>query len=146
MCANSPIRMKIIEIENRKVCAYVISMFFIRLELGKLRSMKIIEIVDWNDKQKIIINDQFVRNPCHLSCKSKHVIYMWICKLCQEKDAYFGHTIQECRNRTSGHRGVFTEEKWDKSALSMHAWEAHCTSFSLDIFSMSIVKKYPPNN
>ena len=97
-----------------------------------------------NDKQKIIINDQIVQIPRHLSCKSKHVIYMWICKLCQEKEAYFGRTIQECHKRTSGHRGAFTEEKWDKSALSMHAWEAHRTSFSLDIFSVSIVKKVSP--
>ena len=95
-----------------------------------------------NDKQKIIINDQFVRILRHLSCKSKHVIYMWICKLCEEKDAYFGRTIQECHNRTSGHRGAFTEEKWDKSALSMHAW------VPLSLWTSSRCpssKKYPLN-
>ena len=97
-----------------------------------------------NDKRKIVINDQILRIPRHLNCKSKHVIYLWVCKLCQEKEAYFGRTIQECHDRTSGHRGSFNEEKWDKSALSMHAWEAHRTSFSLDIFSVSLVKKVSP--
>ena len=69
---------------------------------------------------------------------------MWICKLCKEKDVYFGRTTQECHNRTNGHRASFDDEKWDKSALSMHARDMHQTSFSLDIFSVSIVKKVSP--
>ena len=69
---------------------------------------------------------------------------MWICKLCGEKETYFGRTTQECHNRTSGHRGCFDEVKWDKSALSMHAREVHQTQFSLDIFTVAVVKKVSP--
>ena len=97
-----------------------------------------------NEKNKVSVNGDMVRIPRHLNCKSKNVIYMWICKLCKEKDVYFGRTTQECHNRTNGHRASFDDEKWDKSALSMHARDMHQTSFSLDIFSVSIVKKVSP--
>ena len=97
-----------------------------------------------NDQSKVVINDVSLRIPRHLNCKSKHVIYMWICKLCGVKETYFGRTTQECHNRTSGHRGSFNEEKWEKSALSMHAREVHQTHFSLDIFSVAVVKKVSP--
>ena len=53
-------------------------------------------------------------------------------------------TTQECHNRTSGHRGGFNDEKWEKSALSMHAKEAHQTQFSIDIFTVAVVKKVSP--
>ena len=97
-----------------------------------------------NEKNKVSVNGDIVHIPRHLNCKSKNVIYMWICKLCKEKDVYFGRTTQECHNRTNGHRASFDDEKWDKSALSMHARDMHQTSFSLDIFSVSIVKKVSP--
>ena len=97
-----------------------------------------------NDKSKIPVNGQMVRVPRHLNCKSKNVIYMWVCKLCMEKEVYFGRTIQECHNRTNGHRASFNEDNWEKSALSMHAREVHNTTFSLDIFKISIVKKVSP--
>ena len=57
---------------------------------------------------------------------------------------YFGRTTQECHDRTSGHRGSFNEEKWDKSALSMHARDVHQMSFTLDIFSVAVIKKVSP--
>ena len=48
---------------------------------------------------------------------------------------------------TSGHRGCFTnEEKWENSALSMHARETHSDNFSLENFEVSIVKKSSPQN
>ena len=97
-----------------------------------------------NHKHKILVNGHMVRVPSHLDCKSKNVVYMWVCKLCNEKEVYFGRTTQECHDRTSGHRGSFSEDKWEKSALSMHAREVHHTSFSLDIFSISVVKKVSP--
>ena len=97
-----------------------------------------------NEMNKVLVNGDMVRVPRHLNCKSKNVIYMWVCKLCKEKDVYFGRTTQECHNRTSGHRGSFDDEKWDKSALSMHARDMHQSSFSLDIFSVSIVRKVSP--
>ena len=68
---------------------------------------------------------------------------MWTCKLCSE--TYFGRTTQTCHNRTSGHRSCFNnEDKWDKSALSMHAKDVHQNNFSLNIFKVSVVKKISP--
>ena len=97
-----------------------------------------------NEKRDLVINGSTLHIPRHLNCKSKNVIYLWICKLCGERETYFGRTIQECHNRTSGHRGCFNDEKWDKSALSMHAREVHQTQFSLDIFTVAVVKKVSP--
>ena len=92
------------------------------------------------------INGNTLRIPRHLNCKSKNIIYMWICKLCGAKETYFGRTIQESHDRSSGHRGCFNGEKWEKSALSMHAREVHQTNFSLDIFKIAVVKKVSPKD
>jgi hypothetical protein len=97
-----------------------------------------------NDKNRIPVNGNSVNVPLHLNCKSKHVLYMWVCKLCGEKEVYFGRTTQKCHNRTSGHRGCFNDKNWENSALSMHAREVHQTRFSLEIFSISVVKKVSP--
>ena len=98
-----------------------------------------------NEINMLTVNDIPVRIPQHLNCKSRHVIYMWVCKLCTWKnEVYFGRTTQECYDRTSGHRGCFSEEKFLKSALSMHAKDVHETDFNLDIFTISIVKKVSP--
>ena len=68
---------------------------------------------------------------------------MWTCKLCAE--AYFGRTCQACHNRTNGYRSCFNnEEKWDKSALSMHAKVSHPNDLSLNIFNVSVIKKVSP--
>ena len=88
------------------------------------------------------MNGDTVSIPQHLNCKDRHVIYMWVCNFCGE--IYFGRTTQEAHDRTSGHRGCFTDEKWDKSALSMHARDTHPNNFNLDIFSVAIVKKVSP--
>ena len=96
-----------------------------------------------NENTKVVVNDQVVHVPRHLNCKSKSVIYLWLCKLCGQKEAYFGRTIQESHLRTNCHRGCFNEN-WEKSALSIHAKEVHQTQFSLDIFTISIVKKVSP--
>ena len=98
-------------------------------------------VIDSNIKT---VNGTVVRIPKHLNCKSKNVIYLWLCTLCEEKEAYFGRTIQECHNRTSGHRNSFTEENFDKSALSMHAKEVHQMNFTLDIFRTCVVSKVSP--
>ena len=96
------------------------------------------------EKEKIIVNGSSVNIPRSLNCKSRNIIYMWVCKLCGEKEVYFGRTTQECHDRTSGHHGCFTEDKLEKSALSMHAKDVHQTSFSLDIFSVAVIKKVSP--
>ena len=98
-----------------------------------------------NTATRLIINGVPLRIPSYLDCKSRHVIYMWICKLCKEKvEAYFGRTTQEAHVRSNGHRGCFNDEKWLKSALSMHAREMHQANFSLENFTVSIVKKVSP--
>ena len=97
-----------------------------------------------NEERKVIVNGIPVFVPQHLNCKDKNVIYMWICRLCGAKETYFGRTIQEIHDRTSGHMGCFSGDKWEKSALSMHAKEAHQMNFSLDSFSISVVKKVSP--
>ena len=96
-----------------------------------------------NTKDRFLINGTPLRIPQHLNCKSKNIIYMWNCKLCDE--AYFGRTVQSCRNRTSGHRSCFNNaDKVEKSALSMHAKDAHENDFSLKTFNVSVVKKVSP--
>ena len=74
------------------------------------------------------------------------IVYLWICKLCSGPEAYFGRTTQESHNRTSGHRQCFCEEKWDKSALSMHVKEVHGQQFSMNNFSVAVIKKVSPQN
>ena len=96
------------------------------------------------NKPKITINGKSIPIPKNLDCKSKNVIYLWLCKLCLEKEAYFGRTTQESHDRTSGHRSCFCESKWEKSALSMHAKDMHQNQFSLNNFSVALVKKISP--
>ena len=97
------------------------------------------------NKTQISINNQLLSIPKNLNCKSKNIIYLWLCKLCAEREAYFGRTIQESHDRSSGHRACFTdEEKWEKSALSMHAKEVHQDEFSLSNFSVAVIKKVSP--
>ena len=97
-----------------------------------------------NEQNDFVINGNPIRVPRNLNCKSRNVIYMWVCKICGVEEVYFGRTTQECHDRTSGHRGCFNEEKWEKSALSMHAREVHQVHFSLEIFSISVVSKVSP--
>ena len=97
------------------------------------------------NKPKVTINNKSIAIPKTLNCKSKNVVYLWLCKLCAEKEAYFGRTTQECRNRTSGHRNCFNNvDKNEKSALSMHAKDMHAVDFSLNNFC--VVKKVSPQN
>ena len=101
-----------------------------------------------NTQSHVTVNGNVVRIPRNLNCRSRNVIYMWICKICGEKGVYFGRTTPKCQKRTSGHRksftGHFEEGKWEKSALSMHAKEMHQSQFSLENFTISLVKKVSP--
>ena len=100
-----------------------------------------------NTEHQHTINNINLSIPRTLTCKTRNVIYLWKCKLCPSNNSYFGRTTQKCRERTSGHRGCFTnEEKWENSALSMHARETHSDNFSLENFEVSIVKKSSPQN
>ena len=60
-----------------------------------------------NEQNDLVINGNPIRVPRNLNCKSRNVIYMWVCKICGVKEVYFGRTTQECHDRTSGHPGVF---------------------------------------
>ena len=89
------------------------------------------------DKDDLMINGKRLRIPQNLNCKSKHIIYLWVCKLCNEKEVYFGRTTQESHDRSSGHRGCFTSDKWEKSALSMHAiWMCIILTFHWTFFQL----------
>ena len=95
-------------------------------------------------KPTVTVNKKSISIPKSLNCKSRNVIYMWLCNLCSE--AYFGRTTQECHDRSTGHRGCFTDEKWKKSALSMHAKDMHKNYFSLNNYSIALIKKVSPQN
>ena len=38
-----------------------------------------------NGSTNVVINGNTLHIPRHLKCKSKNIMYMWICKLCGEK-------------------------------------------------------------
>ena len=98
-----------------------------------------------NCSPNLLINGTYLKPSKYVNCKSNNVIYLWVCKICGVKESYFGRTIQECHNRTNGHRSCFvSEEKWEKSALSWHAKEAHQNDFSLENFEITIVKQVSP--
>ena len=103
-----------------------------------------------NTQHQITINNTNISIPRSLNCKSRNIIYLWKCKLCPPNECYFGRTTQKCHARTNGHRSCFSlsgdEEKWEKSALSMHAREVHSTNFTLENFQISVVKKISPQN
>ena len=90
------------------------------------------------------VNNIKVNIPGNLNCKSSNVIYLWMCSICNNENAYFGRTIQECHNRTSGHRACFNDNNFQKSALSMHAKDKHQNNFSLENFKIAIIKKVSP--
>ena len=96
------------------------------------------------EEQNLTVNGSTVNIPHSLNCKARNIIYMWMCKICREKEIYFGRTTQECHDRTSGHRACFTDAKFEGSAMSMHAKDVHQTRFSLDIFSVAVIKKVSP--
>ena len=99
------------------------------------------------DSPRVMINNIELRIPKSLNCKAKNVVYLWLCKLCAESEAYFSRTTQECHDRTSAHRSCFNNEtKWEKSALSMHAQDKHGNNPSLENFSVAVVKKTSPQN
>ncbi len=98
------------------------------------------------ERSNVMVNDLKVRIPTGLSCKTDNVIYLWTCNLCIRENAYFGRTIQQCNDRTSGHRRCFNDDDYLKSALSMHAKDKHSTQMDLKNFKISIVKKVSPQN
>ena len=98
-----------------------------------------------NTSNQIVINNIVVRKQKNLNCKSRNVLYLWQCQLCDEENSYIGRTIQKTHERTNTHRSCFTDDsKWENSALSMHARTVHPNSFSLSDFQITLLKKVSP--
>ena len=76
------------------------------------------------DMSPLRVTPHFTLKPARdLNCKSECVIYAAICKLC--RDFYFGKTINEDHTRMNGHRDKFCQDRFYKSALSMHLYTDH---------------------
>ena len=93
---------------------------------------------------QISINNMTVRKQRNFICKSRNVIYLWQCQLCDVDDSYLGRTIQKSHERTNTHRGCFAEDKWESSALSMHARSVHESQFDLKNFRITLLRKISP--
>ena len=114
--------------------------------------------------QKICVNGMEVNLDSKLNCKSKGVVYLAQCTICQQKitelvqdlgitreevfieDSYFGQTISEVRTRMNGHRSAFKTDKdgnrphHGKSALAQHCFDQHRSQMSMDIFRIGFVR------
>ena len=98
-----------------------------------------------NINNQIKVNNMQIKPSKTLNCKSRNVIYLWQCLLCDQDDSYFGRTIQKSHERTNTHRRCFTEEtKWEDSALSIHAQNFHPNHMDLSNFRITLVKKCSP--
>ena len=79
------------------------------------------------------------------NCKTDNCIYLVVCKICRANgcsdNAYVGQTTQPLHCRMNGHRACFTlvGSKWEKSALSLHAFEKHPEEFSLSNFEVTVL-------
>ena len=98
-----------------------------------------------NTSNSVTVNNSVIRLPKTLNCKSRNIIYLWQCMLCDVEDSYFGRTIQKVHKRTNTHRGCFRDPtKWEDSALSVHASMAHGENVELNNFKISLIKKCSP--
>ena len=98
-----------------------------------------------NTSNEVTVNNIRVKPSKTLNCKSRNVIYLWQCQICQDDNSYFGRTIQKSHERTNTHRRCFSDEdKWEDSALSMHSRTIHEEQFNLSDFKISLIKKYSP--
>ena len=98
-----------------------------------------------NTNNNIHVNNKQVKPQKTLNCKSRNVIYLWQCQLCDNENSYFGRTIQKSHERTNTHRRCFVEQtKWEDSALSMHSHTIHPEHMDLKNFKITLVKKCSP--
>ena len=98
-----------------------------------------------NTSNSTTVNNTRISIAKTLNCKSRNVIYLWQCQPCEEENSYFGRTIQKVHERTNTHRGCFNDvNKWENSALSMHARSIHGENFQLSNFKISLIKKCSP--
>ena len=105
------------------------------------------------------MGDKAIQPQKGLSCKSKNVIYLAKCTLCDSTtddggiSIYAGQTIQPLHKRMNGHRNCFSNTldtkgrlSWEKSALSKHAFEDHQENFNMDNYRIMALKQSRPTN
>ena len=95
----------------------------------------------------VCVNGLTVNLDFSLNCKSENVIYLFICKLCPDnKEFYFGQSINSVQERSNGHRSHFDEGTYKKSALAFHIWDAHRDQFGkkLSNFTVGVVRSTLP--
>ena len=90
---------------------------------------------------EIEINGIILKLPTNVCCKSKNVIYIHICKICNSENCYGGQTCNKFSDRNSGHRSNFDFVNFEKSALSHHSYLDHGLNASLKDFNCAIIKK-----
>ena len=101
--------------------------------------------------KSVTINNFKIKLDYTLNCKSENVIYIAICKCCENLSSfYFGQTVTPAHIRFNSHRGCFKSGKfkYKESALSFHCYDAHLGHFEnkLKNYKLGIVKQIPPRN
>lgn len=95
--------------------------------------------------KSMLVNGFQVKPLGSHTCKSKNVVYVAQCTICEGKpvdSAYVGQTQQKFHQRANGHRACFVANDPDtieKSALALHAKERHPDQFNMGIFRFAIV-------
>ena len=100
-----------------------------------------------NMPKTVCVNGLTVNLDFSLNCKTENVIYLFICKLCpNNKEFYFGQSINSVQDRSNGHRSNFDEGTFKKSALAFHIWDAHRDKFGdkLNNFTVGVVRSTLP--
>ena len=127
-------------VKNKQLCNLQI-----QLENQKCKAPNCQQCPLVNTANQITVNNMSVRKQKNLNCKSRNVLYLWQCQLCDEENSYMGRTIQKSHERTNTHRSCFTDNsKWESSTLSMHAKSVHPDSFDLSHFKITLLKKVSP--
>ena len=108
------------------------------------------------DTNPLVIEGRDIVPQEGLTCKSKNIIYMAQCTLCDtnpnggELSVYAGQTTQPLHKRINGHRACFNmsseSQAWEKSALSLHAYEEHRDNFSMSNYRILAVRQCPPTS
>ena len=106
--------------------------------------------------QTLNVNGKLITVKSNLNCKSRNVIYLAQCEICQQKleNSYFGQTGQQTHKRVNGHRSCFTLDedgkpqikKLEKSALALHCYNEHRDEFSLSNFKFILIKQVRPRD
>ena len=100
-----------------------------------------------NMPKTVCVNGLTVNLDFSLNCKTENVIYLFICKWCpNNKEFYFGQSMNSVQERSNGHRGNFDQDTYKKSALSFHIWDAHRDQFGkkLNNFTVGVVRSTLP--